>query len=252
MANPGGVALKVDLIADAYSQLRISGLTVDPTPEDLDLALKRMENMAAEWFGRNICTDYEFEEEPDPNADSGVQRKYWQAFATNLAVRLIPDFGKTEMPAELKMQATQSLSFLSGQSAMEQMKQVQYPSRQARGSGNTLRYNRWDRFYQLQSEAPISCASKRMIVDDVDNFVEHFEAYLKENETIKSFTIEADSGLTINSKSNTDNDINYQILARENATQGEHQRVKIVITTSDGRVENRTVEFEVNSSTKVR
>ena len=47
-------------------------------------------------------------------------------------------------------------------------------------------------------------------------------------------------------------DIKYRIKARENATQGEHQRVVIVITTDLGRIENRTVEFEVNSSTKVR
>jgi hypothetical protein len=64
---------KVDLISGAYSKLRISGLTVQPTPEDLELALTRLENTMAEIEGaRNICLGYNFEDQPDPNSVSNI------------------------------------------------------------------------------------------------------------------------------------------------------------------------------------
>jgi len=47
-------ALKVDRLSAAYSKLRISGLTVDPNPSDLELALNELENMMAELASRGI------------------------------------------------------------------------------------------------------------------------------------------------------------------------------------------------------
>ncbi len=40
--------LKVDILNDAYSKIRISGLTVTPTPPDLELSLNRLESMMSE------------------------------------------------------------------------------------------------------------------------------------------------------------------------------------------------------------
>ena len=55
---------KIELINQAYSLIRISGITLDPSGEDISLALDRLETMAAEFYGRNIKTDYNFEEKP--------------------------------------------------------------------------------------------------------------------------------------------------------------------------------------------
>ena len=57
---------KADIIADAYSQMRISGLTVEPTPEDLELALVRLENMGAEFESRKMSAGYVLEENSRP------------------------------------------------------------------------------------------------------------------------------------------------------------------------------------------
>ena len=54
---------KADLINGAYSLMRISGITVDPSADDLALALERLEDMAEEFAGRNIITDYNFVDE---------------------------------------------------------------------------------------------------------------------------------------------------------------------------------------------
>ena len=78
--DTGGVTDKVDIILGAYSQLRISGITRSPTPEDLETALCRLENMAAEWDTVGTSVGYNFEDEPDPNSNSGIKRGYRHAF----------------------------------------------------------------------------------------------------------------------------------------------------------------------------
>lgn len=252
--DTGGAGLKVDIISDAYSQLRISGLTRDPTPEDLEVALMRLENMAAEWNSRNITTNYNFEDTPDPNSELGLKRGYWNAYATNLAVRLIPDFGK-EVPITLYNQARQSLSSLSGRVALENLNQVSYPRRMARGSGNTLRYNRWARFYRDGSAFVNTTNAISMYIGDINDYTEHFDNYLSDdsNEVIESFEIILDDGLELVSSSNDSPDINYRIKAVSNSNLRSNERysqqVTIVVTTDLGRVETRRKFFELVPAT---
>lgn len=248
LKDTGGIALKADTIVDCYNKLRISGLTVNPSPNDLNLALNRLENMVAEWESRNISTGYNFEDKPDPNTELGCIRAYWEALSSNLAVLLIPDFNKA-VPAVLTGQAMSSLSSLSGRSAMNRIRGVPYPSRMPRGTGNTLRYNRWSRFYHNQATAPNSAATVGMIVGDIDDFTEHFDAFLntQSNEAIASFDVITDPGLRLVSSSNTDIDVLYRIeaLSVTNIGSLESQRVTIVITTSKGRKETRFTIFTI-------
>jgi hypothetical protein len=69
--------LKSDLINGAYSKLRISGLTVDPTPENNDLAIGVLESMVHEYKVRGACMSYNFEDEPDTSSKSGLEPEYW-------------------------------------------------------------------------------------------------------------------------------------------------------------------------------
>lgn len=242
---------KIDVINDAYKQIRISGLTVVPTPEDLELALNRLENMMSEFEGsNNICLEYNFELEPDPNSRTNVTRNFWHMMSTNLAVRLVADFGK-QVPPTIMAQASQSLSSAVSVSASESLQQVQYPRRMPRGSGNTLRFNRWRRFQRPQEKAPNSCATNNIVIGDIDDYTESFRAYLNDAETIDSFTITADNALSILSSANNDPVINYSIKAVEDSAQGAYQQVKIVITTSDARVETRFIDFNITSNKTV-
>lgn len=236
--------LKGDLINDAYSQMRISGLTVQPTPEDLDVALMRLENMMAEFSIRNINVGYTLEDDPDPNTPHNVERWAWHGIATNLAIRLIPDFNK-EVPQTLFAQASQSLSNMSGRTAL--VRQVNYPSRQPRGSGNTQRYNRWARFYRPPAEAPLESATITMQINDIDDFIEHFDAYLNLGEDVASYTISADDGLEIVSDSLSTPDVSYRIKAigNDDSSANSLQQVTIVATTDAGRVETRVVNFQI-------
>jgi len=243
----GGAALKIDIIKDAYSQMRISGLTVQPTPEDLELALNRLENMAAEWEARSIKVGYNFEDEPDPNSESLLARSAWNAFATNLGSRLLNDFGKSGTPSSqgLMTQARQSLSALSGVAARNILNQVQYPNRQPVGSGN--RWNRWYKFYRTQ---PVSQSVTALIEGDVADFTEHFDSWLnlQEGEAIASYTIMASSSrIIIESDSNTETDVVYRLKAESPSNL---EQVTIVVTSTAGRIITRARHFEIRRVTR--
>lgn len=235
-------SLKGDIINAAYSRARISGLTTQPTPEDLETALDRLEDMAAMW-GEKICTGYFFEDEPDPNTPHGLKRSYLTAFKSNLAINLLSDFGKTPHPT-LVSEASGSLSSLF--SACATTRQVNYPSRMPVGGGNQLR-TRWKNFFPDVQEAPIECETQRMAEGDISDYVESFNSYLRQDETLDSYTITADSGLTILSSSLESPNVLYRIEADEkDSTSGMKTfEVTIVGTSSTGRVETRVIIFEV-------
>ena len=245
--------LKGDLINGAYSLMRISGITVNPSSEDISLALDRLENMANELAARNICAGYYFEDDPDVNSPSGLDKKFWYSFQCVLAGRLLSDFGKGQTPDPMLLKNTSAqLSFLY--SATANPREIQYPHRQAIGAGNSLRYHRYRRFYTPVEKAPNTCETNRMVVGDINDFIEHFDSYLIDPEMISSYTIEADTGLTIVSDSNEDPDINYQIRAvgNDGISSDALLQVKIIVTTDTGRITTRIIDFSLTTSPEIQ
>jgi len=242
----GGTFFKVDVIKDAYSKMRISGLTVNPTPEDLELALTRYENMMAEWYSKNVVIGYNFEEKPDPNTENHVIRSYQDCMSSCLAIRLIPDFNK-QVHQVLYGQASSSYSSMSGRVASERLQGVTYPTRQAKGSGNTLRWSRWSRFYREFNTGLNNPAQKTMFIGDITDFTEHFESYLNKAEVILSYSIVADAGLILSNVTNDDKNVMYRVEATDptgdNSTTS--QLVTIIITTDLGRISTRQILFEL-------
>ena len=141
---------KIDFINCAYRRGAISGLTRQPTPEELTVALHRLENMAHRWAKQNICVGYNFEETPDINAKHNVPREYWDAFESNLMMGLLADFGKVAT-AELASTARTSFSWMVSQTAV--IPEVCYPSRMPIGSGNRT-WGRYRGFYRGVEKAP--------------------------------------------------------------------------------------------------
>lgn len=242
--------LKVDRITAAYSKLRISGLTVIPNPSDLELALSELENMMAELASRGIEVGYNFEEQPDPNSDLNVTIEFWNMIATNLATRLIPDFNKEASPV-LFAQASQSLSQASGICARNRIRQVQYPARQPVGSGNRI-FARWQRFYAGMNDLPPNKPSTLFIMQgETNDFEESFAAYLRTDEFIDTFAVTSDTGLMVDSSSFLDGIVNYRLTAPIELNAGVWQQVKIRVTTTEGRVEIRIIDFQVTPYIKV-
>lgn len=239
---------KIGIINGSYSMIRISDLTLQPGAEETELALFRLENMAREFEGRNICTGYNFEDVPQANSLHNMKQRFWEPYQISLASRLV-DFGRKTDNPQFQRNLNAATSFLYSNTA--DPIEVQYPSRQARGSGATLRYNRWQRFFRPTAQAPQECETKQMYIDDIRWFVEHFDAYLTTSESISTYTIEANQGLTILSDSQNLADIDYEIQA-DGAPEGRNSndslQVKIQITTTLGRKETRIINFKLHDS----
>ena len=242
-----GMTTKADIINEAYSLMRISGITVVPSGVEITLALGRLESMAAEFHGRNIKTDYNFENTPATGSLHNLERKYWFAYETNLAVRLLADFGKQVPPALLAMQRS-SFAYLSASTAL--IRSVQYPSRMPIGEANTARTFAWRGFNVPIAETPLSSATIVMYISDIQSFSESFAAYLNAGETISAYVITADTGLTVSADANATPLINYTVTATGLSDGGSVSllEVKIVITTSDGRQLTRIKNFELVTS----
>jgi len=234
---------KLDIINGAYSKMRISGLTVNPTPELIELALEVLEDMMADYDNRAISIGYNFEDVPDVNSSTGVEHTFNLMMKSNLGVKLSPDFGK-EIPMSLMTMASSTLSNAVGAAALANVTEVPYPNRMPLGSGNTLRNNQRHKFYRAFQDNPVSAAVKILVVGDVEDYKESFHAYLS-GETIFSVVITSSTGLSIVSQSNDSEIVSYRIQAESVATSGPHQTVKMVMITDSGRIDTRVIEFDI-------
>lgn len=236
------MATKLDTVQDAYSQIRISGLTINPGPEDVLTALTRLEDMMAEFYGRHLCLNYQFEETPDPGTEHGVDRRHHYMMATNLAVKLCPDFGK-DVPQSLSGYASGAYSTSSSIAMVESLRETPYPNRMPRGEGQR-RLNRWRRHFPSDPPPKTSCANTEMFYGDIVDIVESFVAYLTD-EVIASYTIESSTGLTISNDVNGINQISYRASATGGGNSDTDQTVVITITTDTGRITTRERLFRL-------
>jgi hypothetical protein len=239
---------KLDLVNDAYSLLRISGLTVDPSPSDLQLALYRMERMMAELYEqRGLNVDYNFQETPALSQQSGLSWGTFPMVAAQTAIRLCPDFGKSAS-AELVAMASAGLSGALGQSVMRNMREQQPPRRMPAGNGNSFGWMVWTRYMQPVANAPVGAATNYILQGETLDYREDFTAWLG-TATIASYTITVDPLLTLVSDSEADGVISYRLTAPTDPVQtsGPYQLVLIEVTDSSGRVELRLINFEVTT-----
>lgn len=242
--------LKGDCVNNAYEELRISGLTSSPTPANKATALRKLEQMANEFFRVDICVGYNFEDDPDLNSTAGIPPEFQEAFELCLSKKLISIFGKgaaDKIDQLLMQRQSGAYSFLSGATAVAP--RIQPSGRMPVGSGNERSGWRWNRFYKPVETAPVSCETNKMVIGDIRDFVEHFDSFLIDSEVVSSYTIEANTGLTysLDAISTDGTDIDYRIEAVGSDTNNPNglYQVKIVATTDDGRVETRLVNFEL-------
>lgn len=235
---------KVDVLNSAYEQIRISGITVNPTSAHVKSALDMLEDIMSDLaLHRNVNIGWNFEDEPDANSFTGVERGHLNSIKKFLAINMIPSFDK-QVPMELTRLANAAISGLVSFVASRDVRQVQAPRSMPRGSGHS-RFNRYFKFERPDDQAPILSVANRMIVDEINDYTESFKNYLQD-ETIASYLIESSQALTIVSDSSTDDAVLYRVDAGKNEVT--HQSVIITITTSTGRIKINVIEFEVQTT----
>jgi len=229
---------KAEHTSRAFRYLRISGLTTVPSPGEQTDALETLEDMMHEFKSRNICSSYVFEDDIDPNTSSGIADAYNNAVASCLSLRLAPEFGITINP-EIRAMATSGLSNWSARTGKTNM--INPPNRQPRGSGNTYRFPNWIRFYRFENNAPISCDTFNLKVDEINFFLVDFGDYLGSGETIVSFTTEVQNGIEL---INIAQDVDKFNLECKGKSAG-YSYITLTITTSLGRVNPQRVNFSI-------
>ncbi len=241
--------LKADIINNAYSELRISGLTVSATPGDNILALRKLESLAHELQARNIRVGYNFEDIPDPGSPSGILPQYQYSISIILAVRLLSDFGKGVQPDPTLMQSYSIAASFIGANTVR-IKEVAPSSRMPIGSGSRRRWAGYSNFYPQVAQAPNSAKTLEMWVGDISpELVEDFQDILETGEDVVSYTITADSGLSLASDTLETPVIKYRVEALGNPVGSDsnriYQRVVIKVETTTGTKQTRYINFNV-------
>lgn len=139
---------KADIVRQAFAHLRISGLTSKATPEDTQLGLQTLEAMLLAWTNKGLNLSWNKSPgftDPDPQEDSGISDANYEAVYVNLAVKLLPAFGK-EAPTQLNSFSRELYSGLFDTTLPVQQNNAYMPL----GSGN--RRGAYTPVYQQPSE----------------------------------------------------------------------------------------------------
>jgi len=230
---------KIQLVNRAYQAIRISGLTVNAVPEEISVAIDMLQDMMYEFESRNICTKYFFEDDQDENAKSGIDDAFNNAASMALAERVINFFGR-EVPTGISQQARGGIDNWSSRTA--QVRQINPAARQPRGSGSTLRFSNWRRYYGVILDAPIDCETFNLKFKEVNYFTHDFSKYLHVGETIVSYKVAVSRGIEL---LDIQQDGNKFVMKCRGLYVG-YSVIEIEITTSEGRVNPEAINFNIN------
>lgn len=234
---------KLDIVNSTLSKIAISGITAPAMAEDYQRVLDRLEGMMYEFSETlNICTDYNFTASPDGADDHGMRFGLVEPISNILAIRVLQDYGLNPSNA-LLASANAAVSALSAETAV--VRETQYPRRQPRGAGNTLRYNRWQRFYRKPDRVPLICSSFSITTNEINDFTESFNDYLRVGEDIESYRLTLTGGIELLEDSEQNGVITYRILGMNPSIDSGVEQIQIRITTTSGRLEERLINAEV-------
>jgi len=233
---------KGELVAAAFRKAQISGITTQPTGDELAGAVETLEDMMRELLSKNACINYEYEDEPCLGTDSKIDPMWYHAVQSRLALLLCSDYG-IEPSATLQRQASQAWSSMIGKKTLP--RQNVQPRTMPRGSGNTSRLGVWSRYYGGDNRAPIDCDTITLDVGETYPLTVDFGIFLTSDETIQKFEIQEITG-GITQTSQLTEDLKGVELVVTGVSAGTNSLV-VKITTSLGRVNLEKVWVTVRS-----
>lgn len=92
---------KRELVTNAFEEIGLANYVFDLQPEQLQAALRRLDNMMATWNSRGLRLGYPLADSPggsDLDQNSNITDEAIEAVVGNLAVRIAPMMGKTVSP----------------------------------------------------------------------------------------------------------------------------------------------------------
>lgn len=165
---------KVDIVNGTYALMRISGITTNPSPSEISMAIQVADDLAAQLEIKNIKLGWIQPSEygaSDPNDNSGLSAGLAGPFKKVLAIELLSYFGK---------QATDVLVIMSrdAMSTLEQyavvVPKAQFDSTLPIGSGNEYDNSWGSVFYNTPLDSSAEVYIKGEVVTyniDLSSFV---------------------------------------------------------------------------------
>lgn len=217
------------IVGAAFRRAGISGITSQPTGDELSGAVELLEDTMRELDAMNACPSYAFEDAPSLSTDSKLEAKWYNAVQSRLAVMLCGDYG-LPVPQTLAAQSRASWSGMIGKLTIPKMNTQ--PSRMPRGSGNTQRFPSWARYFNRVTKAPVDCNTIHIKVGEDFAADISFADFLQAGETIQSITTDVSDGLTLDyALINPDGE--SVALSVEGAKAGAHSVLIKIVTTAE-------------------
>jgi hypothetical protein len=190
---------KIDLVNGAYQLIRISGLTVNAVPEEIEIGVQVADDLAGE-LSTKLNTGYiqpVAYGDSDPSDYSGLTSQTAGPFKKLLAMELVDFFGK-QIPVSLKLNADKGLR------ALEQLLVVvlpmQNPGTLPIGSGNEWGY-RGDKFYP---EPTSDDGADYKYITDVFQLPIDWNPWLAGLHDLSTVTYETDASITLTNEAIVD------------------------------------------------
>lgn len=253
--------LKVEIVNQAYQQIRISGLTTQAVPEEITIALAELDQFMSEWISIGRDVNYHFptrqdvnhEVISDPNEQAGVYPWALRGVIAYLAKSMVEYFGK-EVPPSLAAKSRSGLTVIKSKTV--KLNPQQYPNSMPIGSGNRWRQvGNLRRFYTPNyrgRDEPYN-----IIVNQILDLTADFTRDLQDGETVDSYVIAADpnGGVVLLSDSLANNVVSYRVEAT-GGSNAEYRgnrdgRVTMTATTDQGLTLPRAYCFNTQDNTCV-
>lgn len=230
---------KIQLVSQAFDELRINGITSKAKNEDVDLALESLEQLVSEL---TFDIGWRFEDIPDPNSPTGIDKSAESAIYLSLAVRIADRYGKQISP----MKADAAMSRLL--SRAQKPRQVVYPDRMPMGLGNRRQYRYENQFMPQQIQAPNNVNTEYITYGDKVQLSIDFTNYIRPNETVSSYTKEFSQGIVISGDYLSGNTVTFTVEAKSVG----YEYVMFKATGDAGTIINRRIDFNLNSTESAR
>jgi hypothetical protein len=191
---------KIDVVNGTYQLIRISGLTSNAIPEEIEIAIQVADDLAGELMATlNIGWIQPAEYgTSDPDDFSGLDAQTVGPFKKLLALEMVDYFGKVA-PQSLHMNAAKGMRSL--EQLLVNVRPMQNPATLPIGSGNESNY-RIDKFYP----EPISDdGAIYKNTSDIFQYNKDWSQWLAGVADLVSVTYEFDSGIVLTNESITDN-----------------------------------------------
>jgi hypothetical protein len=135
---------KGEYIQAAYQQIQVSGITSKPTPVEEQTALNRLNGLLLDWENKGLLLGWNVGA-GDTSDDSGLPDWAYEAVITNLALKILPLYGKVATKDQ-RDEAGDSYQSIT----LNCINNMEYPDTMPVGAGNQ-RYGYSSRRFFVES-----------------------------------------------------------------------------------------------------